>query len=169
MIAAQRAGVRRWWLSAALVGLVVALGAGILGMHALTASHLASGGHGATAGGAVDPPSGADTFLAVPIEDRAGASLDAGASPSVHGIASPVVSLAEGGDAGTDCDASCEAAVGSLCVAVLGALLVLAFARRDRGVLGPPARRFTTRAVVAALPSRSRPAPSLAVLCISRT
>lgn len=163
MVAARSTSRRRWWLHAALVGLVVALGAGILGMHALTASHSTTGGHGTAAVAAVDGLAEMTTPTVVPVDHHAAAASEAGVASSAREIAS-----AASGDAGTHCDASCEAAAGSLCLAVLGALLALALGRRG-GVLGSRPRQRVTRAIRIGHLSRSWPAPSLHVLCISRT
>jgi hypothetical protein len=163
MVAARSTSGRRWWLHAALVGLVVALGAGILGMHALTASHSSTGGHGTAAVGAVDRPPGTKTARVVPTDHHAPAASEVAVASRAHGIASVAR-----GDAGTDCDASCEAATGSLCLAVLGALLVLALGRRG-GVMGSRPRQRATRAIRISHLSRHWPVPSLDVLCISRT
>ena len=163
MGAAPSTGGRRWWLHAALIGLVVALGAGILGMHALTASHSTTGGHGTAAVVAVDRTPGAKPAHVVPSDHHAAAASDVGVASSAHGITS-----AAWGDAGTHCDASCESAAGSLCLAVLGALLALVLGRGG-GVLGSRPRQRATRAIRIAHLSRSWPAPSLHVLCISRT
>ncbi len=163
MSGARSTSGRRWWLHAALVGLVVALGAGILGMHALTASHSAAGGHGTAAVAAVDRTLGPNPALVAPSDHHAAAASEAGVASSAREIASVA-----SGDAGTHCDASCEAAAGSLCLAVLGALLALALGRRG-GVLGSRPRQRVTCAIRIGHLSRTWPAPSLHVLCISRT
>jgi len=141
-----------WW-SGALAGVVLALAIGILGMHVLTTGH---GTHPATDGpraAATSHHGDADSHLVA-------AHLLVTAPEQVR---PPVAASA----LGAPCDDDCAAGVGSVCVAVLVGVLLL-LRRTWMTARGAPPEMVRLRDVPGAL-RHIRPAPNLALLCVSRT
>lgn len=161
VVGAGRAGAQ-WWLPAALAGVVVALAVGILGMHVLTSTHVA---HGA-ATTLAEPAPDAGHAGAVAAQHRAVPADQPMGTTTVVPSATP----APGTSVRTapNCDTPCDAGAEALCLAVLGALLVLVLGRSGR-LLGTAGRPDAVRTILASLSARAGPAPSQTVLCVSRT